>query len=425
MQLPLKPFALLAIVLVKGAESSSVLAGVDEATISRGSPQISADFDVNAEHSSRLICESELAKPVEINGSYSNFIMRRLPDEARLDARRAEFEVDARRTASVGVTLNGGTNLCWIGGEISSRGASRVVEKNNRARSVAMVVQNSDPYARVAVSDLRIRGGVNGFSITGNINSVIWERGDVRDLSSSCILLNAFTTAILRDSLFDGCGSVVEFGNDSDAQEIVLQDNVIRVSSKSGSVTELGHIFSTEDSYNPRVVLYRNVILFEGPVEHSLEYFYDRLLANVLECGDNIFIFPGIDPAEEIESDCGLITHNRTVWEEAKAAWLHINSDDQSIVFSSAVGENRTSSRDVGAGMRRLRSSTELDVSEERIFPSDTQIETAEAGDVVSDSQNSVREVIAAAQRASRAVDRFLSRWSDDTFWLDGTGWVE
>jgi hypothetical protein len=120
-----------------------------------------------------------------------------------------------------------------------------------------------------------------------------------------------------------------------------------------------------------------------------------------------------------------LITHDRTVWEEAKAAWLHINSDDQSIVFSSAVGENRTSSRDVGAAMRRLRSSTELDVSEERIFPSDIQIETAEAGDVVSDSQKSVQEVIAAAQRASRAVDRFLSRWSDDTFWLDGTGWVE
>ena len=132
MQPPLMPLALLAIVLVEGAEPSTVLAGTGKATTSGGSQQVSDAFDPYAEHSSRLICESEHVERVEIGGLHTNLIMRHLPDEARFDARRATFEVDARRIRSAGLTLNGGKNLCWIGGEIASRGARRVAAFRGR-----------------------------------------------------------------------------------------------------------------------------------------------------------------------------------------------------------------------------------------------------------------------------------------------------
>ena len=68
--------------------------------------------------------------------------------------------------------------------------------------------------------------------------------------------------------------------------------------------------------------LRRNVVMLEGDHDAIARYVSYQLLEGVVECVDNIFILPEGDHYELGDPDCGSVTHDRSIWTEAKSTWI-------------------------------------------------------------------------------------------------------
>jgi hypothetical protein len=231
--------------------------------------------------------------------------------------------------------------------------------------------------------------------------------------------------AVFRESLLDGCFRLIQIRDNSKYKKIVLDRNIIRVKIDSNARVNSDHLFSYGDSVNGSIVLRDNIILFDGPIENPTDYLYNSIIANATECENNVFIFPAMENAGGMEVDCGYMTHDRGIWEEAKTTWLEFYSDEDLIFEAGTAAEDGTWDLGGADGAGTGSSSHGSGAIESRDPVTWLQTEVAEPRDVASESRELVREAVAAADRAARAVDLFLGRWSDDTFWLDGTGWLE
>jgi hypothetical protein len=183
-------------------------------------------------------------------------------------------------------------------------------------------------------------------------------------------------------------------------RKIIIENNAIRIN-------ESRHVDFTGETNGASILLYNNIILIDGRKEVAL-YRLKTLLDNVTDCDGNTFVIVEMDADDQIELDCGVVEHDKAIWEQAKNVWLDGVSVDKS-------------SFDVGTSEDAGETETVLPpyVVESNLVAQE-QIEIAEAQELRSN-----REAIAAAQRMLETVDAFLNRWSDNTFWQDGTGWVE
>ena len=420
MHLPFKRLAISAIVLFQGAGSPSVLAGTEHAASSRDFQQMVGDVASNTEYSSGPACEMNDPHQLSIRGSNSTLELRNLPYTARIDARGATFEAKTRRRHHTIVTLYGGTNLCWIGGHISSYSVRRYTELTARHKPSAIIMRDFEPQANIAIHGLIIDGDSNGVAIVGDINSITWDEGYVQSTATSCISLGVFGSLTVRRSLFDGCRDFLGANTLDNRGEIIIEHNLIHVYSKNG----LGRGNSVFGGHHlSSISMNNNIFLFDTYDSFALNY--DQLLRSITDCKSNIFIVPEVELGEVFDSECGLVTFDSKIWQEAKAAWLHLYSDDPSNFHVREVGESGMLSRDDVDRIETVRSSHWVEASDSNNLMAEMRTNVLEARDLVSDSRRSVQEATAAAQRARQAFDRFLGRWSDESLWFDGTGWVE
>jgi len=424
MRLTLRYFTVPAIALAWAADSSYGVAGtVPDGTSSI--PQQSSGYTVSyTEYDSRSVCDMRSAERFGLRGLHSKYVLRDLPNSSRFDAEHATFDVGVRRS-SAAVVLDGGTNLCWIGGRILSRQILHGPNVRGRANAIAMQIRNLQTLANVILRNLHIIGGFNGVSISGDLDSLVWERGELRELDGSCLIIDTFMLAAFRDSLLDGCFRLIEVRDNSQYKKIILDRNVIRIKIDHDGPVNSDHISLYGDSVNGSVVLRDNIILFDGPIEDPVDYVHNSVTTNITECENNVFIFPAMDHSRELEVDCGYLTHDRGIWEEAKTAWLEFYSDEDLSSDAGTAAEDGTWDMGVADGAGTGSSSYGSGAIESRDPVTGLQTQVAEPRDVASESRELVRDAIAAADRAARAADLFLGRWSDDTFWLDGTGWLE
>lgn len=426
MRLALKYFTVLAIALARAADPSYVEAGTIPNNTFPRSQQSPRHTAPHAAYDSSFVCDMRSVERFYVRGRHSKYALTNLPSSSRFEAEHATFELYMGRRKAAAVLLDGGMNICWIGGRILSTQTRHSHKASYRSNLVAMQIQNLWPYANIALRDLHIVGGSNGLLINGNIDTIVWERGEIRELNESCILIDTFTLAVVRESLFDGCIGLIEIRDNSTRKAIVLDDNIISIVMRDDDdVVESESIRLFGESTDASIVLRNNVILLEGYIENALDYLYINVLANVTDCENNVFIFPGMENPREMKLDCGFITHDRTIWQKAKTEWLDLYSDEDLSVGSGTAAEDGTWNLGVADGAGSGLLAHVSDAIELGNLVTGLQTEVAEARDVVSESRESVRGAIAAAERAARAADLFLNRWSDDTFWRDGTGWLE
>ena len=438
MQPSLKLSAFVAVVLAQAAEAPFVPADADDRITPSHFQENSftpIENSHKAVHPSDFGCEVIDPAFFELDGPYTRYSLSYLPDETFFDARRATWKPDARRNTAA-VRLNGGEDVCWIGGHILAQGARQNAKSSKTSSNVGLSIKTGASSTSVAVNGLKIERTANGINIRGRVDRIVLREIEMFGLDGTCMNLESFQFATVSDSLFDGCGRLFNLAQQSEdiGNELLLEDNVIRIN-VSGSVTD------GSERYNPLFNLLQsergsfsvrmndNVILLEGNHELIEEYISDRLFDGVVECTNNIFVLPGGLRHQLGNSDCGFITDDKWVWEEARQAWINRHLDDASSANLDNVSTHGTqdpSIADVRAdALDYVRSRVEEGVDGTRADRSFHVLDPNGAPDVVAESRRSTEQAIARAREAATAMASFLGRWADGTFWRDGTGWLE
>jgi hypothetical protein len=438
MQLSLKLAAFVAVVLAQAAEAPFAPTDADD-SITPSHFQESSFSPIenshNEVHPLDFGCEVNDPAFFTLDGPYTRYSLSDLPDETLFDARRATWKPDVRRN-SPAVRLNGGEDICWIGGHILAHGTRQNAESSKTSNNVGIVIKTGRSSTSVAVNGLKIERTVNGMNIKGRVDRILLRELETFGLDGTCMNFELFRVAAVYDSLFDGCGRLFHLAQQSEniGNELLLEDNVIRIN-VSGSVTD------GSEGYNPLFNLVQsergsfsvrmndNVILFEGNHEFIAEYISNRLFDGVVECANNIFVLPGGVRYQLGNSDCGFITDDTKVWEEARKAWINRHLGDASSSNLDSVSTDGTqdpSIADVRAdALDYVRSRVGEGVDGTRADRSFHVLDANGAPDVVAESRRSTEQAIARAEEAATAMASFLGRWADGTFWHDGTGWLE
>ena len=438
MQLSLKLSAFVAALLAQAAEAPFVLANADDRITPSHFQENSFSPIENSHkeaHPSGFGCEVNDPEFFELNGSYTRYSLNDLPHNTLVDARRATWRPDIRRN-SAAVRLNGGKNVCWIGGHILAHGARQNAEPSKSSDNVGMLIKTGPSSTFVAVNGLKIERTINGINIKGQADRIVLRDVEMTELNDTCINVEFFQVAAVRNSLFDGCGKLLLLRQQTDniGNELLLEGNVIRI--KLGDTVTDG-----SGEYNPivdflqserRSVSIRmndNVILFEGDREIIAEYISNKLFEGVVECANNIFIFSEGEQYQLGNSDCGFIVDDRKIWEGAKKAWLDRHPGDASSSNLDSVSLDGTQDAfiaDVRAdALDYVRSRVGEGVDGTRADRSFHVLDANGAPGVVAESRRSTERAIARAEVAAAAMASFLGRWADGTFWHDGTGWLE
>jgi hypothetical protein len=438
MQLSLKLSAFVAVLLAQAAEAPFVLANADD-RIKPSHSQENSFSPIENSHKeaqpSGLGCEVHDPAFFELNGSYTRYSLNDLPYNTLIDARRATWEPDIRRN-SAAVRLNGGKNVCWIGGHILAHGARQNAESSKSSNNVGMVIKTGPSSTFVAVNGLKIERTINGINIKGRADRIVLRDAEMNELNGTCINFEHFQVAAVRNSLFDGCGRLVflKRNNENIEKELLLEGNVIRIK-VSNSVTNGSEEYSpivdllSSERRSVFIRMNDNVILFEGDRKSIAEYISNKLFEGVVECANNIFIFSEGEQYQLGNSDCGSITDDRKIWEGAKNAWMDRHPGDASSSNLDSVSPDGTQEAfiaDVRAGaLDYVRSRVGEAVDGTRADRSFHVLDANGAPDVVEESRRSTERAIARAEVAATAMASFLGRWADGTFWHDGTGWLD
>lgn len=252
---------------------------------------------------------------------------RDLEADTLVDARGAEWYSSA--VGDRAVRLDGDAGTCWQGGAIigeypDTDSWERLHDTN------ALNVDN----ANVSIRGVRIHNYGDGIDFdddaaNGHVSGVHLSK--IRD---DCVENDEYNNLVIEDSLFDGCytGLSARRGSGdstSDGRDnlVVLRNSLLRMEPMptvyKGDAPGNGKIWKwttdPEDGHGPFIAMHGNVFRADQP---PTDGDYGSLPPEyVASCSDNVMVWLGEGPFPGDLPDCFTITTDRSVWDDAVAAW--------------------------------------------------------------------------------------------------------
>jgi hypothetical protein len=182
-----------------------------------------------------------------------------------------------------------------------------------------------DAFVPMKSSDFVIRG-----------NWVTYNRDD-------CIENDAFAGGLIEDNLFDGCFTFYSAVNSGITEApvapggaadsvVTMRNNLIWMQNMPGPYKKprdtFGYAvgFKMWDDRTTGLALHDNIFLVEEPVADGELYLY-RVADKVVSCSNNTLIWLGEGDFPEELPDCFSVIRDRSVWDEARQAWLDAHPD--------------------------------------------------------------------------------------------------
>lgn len=277
------------------------------------------------------------------------------PDGARYDVRSAAFIQQTMEDPIINypVDVRSNDSLCWAGGSIRSNNPEDQTWAENYEYNHAALISET---AHITVDGVRIHNAHDGIRLRSNLSQtfdirnvwITWNRDD-------CIENDLFASGQIEDSLFE-CYVFLSSRNKSDipnANTVTVRNNVIHLRKMPGPAewndpTLYGHgaLFKW-DTQGPALNLHNNVFMIdqmpttqgslEGHADNAfgtLGFLYTTYNAKLNECSGNVIVWLGDGDGDgdftdddfpgDIPNDpsCVTVTRDRSVFDEARAAWI-------------------------------------------------------------------------------------------------------
>jgi hypothetical protein len=278
-------------------------------------------------------CLADAGPLTRLTGAYNRrYRNLNLAPDSKLDARSATFI--AGPSNRYPVTLRGDAHICFAGGTVAGQydrnaGWQKMHELNN----AGIAFRNAD----LTIDGLRIDNVTDGIRPEGHGNFTVqgvWL-SYIRD---DCIENDHLLGGLVDDSLFDGCyvafsarpsGRIVGDGRDN---VWTIQNSLVRLAPmpgpRKGAASDLGngsffkwHLWKDSvHSRSPKIALHNNIFLAEKVSQDGA----DRMGLppdKVESCSDNVMVWLGGGDYPAQLPDCFTVTTDRSVWDDAVAAW--------------------------------------------------------------------------------------------------------
>ncbi len=272
-----------------------------------------------------------------------------LASNSIMDARTASWTISDHYP----VILAGGSNMCFSGGKITGPFAPTDTWDIAKA-SAGIDADKGTVMTGLQMENVRIHDYGDAFALKGAPNfkiigaHVSYNRDD-------CIENDYFHTGLVDDSLFDGCYQAFSARRDSSSQPVTannnnvwtIQNSLIRLQPMEKVYKDTGLIpghdgwfkwDSIDVSVSPKLALKNNIWWVSQPANLvGLGIPKGRLA----ECSNNIMVWTGggTYPVDTSKQDplpttfnghpCFTITTDKSVWDNAKSAWLTKHPNNQ------------------------------------------------------------------------------------------------
>jgi hypothetical protein len=279
---------------------------------------------------------------VVLRGTFrESYYTRRLAPGTVIDARDATFvhcsQPDPRQPCALNlypVNLGpvAGAGACWAGGFVS--GANRLDatwDEMHDPNNAGFSFEND----RFTVDGVRIHNTGDGIRPRGGARGFVIKDVWLSHIRDDCVENDHLNGGLVDDSLFDGC--FVGFSarrsdttEDGRANVWTIRDSLVRLEPMPGPPdgTASGHHgffkwmdWGNADSLSPRLALHGNVFMAEEPGHVDAE----RMgipPGKLAACSDNVMVWLGSGPYPARLPSCFTVTTERTVWDDAVAAWI-------------------------------------------------------------------------------------------------------
>lgn len=232
---------------------------------------------------------------------------------------------------------------CWVGGAILSTNPLDITwrdSKNGKGDGIG------SHNVSLIVDGARVHNAHDGFAFwtrDGGRPEIYWQIRNswVTYNRDDCIENDFYFGGLVDDSLFDGCYVFLSTrgGTTAYGQTVTVRNSLIRMQQMPGpygyddsSVMGHGEIFKTSE-YGTDIALENNIFLVEGLAKTGAEsslwpaqnFYLLGFKDRITSCSNNVIVWLGEGPYPgNIPDDpsCITVTTDRTVWDNARAAWL-------------------------------------------------------------------------------------------------------
>lgn len=267
--------------------------------------------------------------------AYSN---TNLADSTKVDARYAQFLV-SYATSKFAARHGGGTNLCWSGGEMLGQlppATPWLQMKETRGLIASLNSGDAD------IEDVRVFNYGDGISHDKGGGNWIVRRTYVKHNPDDCVSNDFYHSATIEDSFFDGCYvgiSAQEFTGTppGTANVMVIRNSLIRAQAVDSPFVPTSEPNRPSPNFGtfwkwhvnaPQVKLHNTVFRADAnPALTGGQRYMSPPAGRLTECSNNTFVWLGAattpipDSAAFAATGCFTLTRDKTVWDNAAAAW--------------------------------------------------------------------------------------------------------
>lgn len=265
-----------------------------------------------------------------------------LAADTKIDARQASWIANwpVQDSFNYPVVLEGGSGVCFFGGEITGNYPDQIGNDANTTWSYMHSTTGIEiGLPNFTIEGVRVHNYGDGISIRDNETSGFTVKNvyfsDIRD---DCIENDYLRKGLVDDSLFDGCYSAFSSRSecsscDGSNKVWTIQNSLIRLKATMGVYKNRGIIpghdgffkwgndGGAQPNKSPQLALHNNIFRVDQDANNvGLGIPADNKLVS---CSNNIMVWLGSgsypDPLPE---DCFTITTDVSVWDNAKTDWL-------------------------------------------------------------------------------------------------------
>jgi hypothetical protein len=233
-----------------------------------------------------------------------------------------------------------GPPICLVGGSVSGTQPDTLSWHEVKRSNGAAVTINAD---HAVVQGMRISNAEDAFVPFRSVDFTI--RGNwVSYNRDDCVENDAYASGVIEDNLFEGCYVFYSTRNNRVKNPpvapgggpnglVTIRGNLIWLQNMPGpykkpkSAFGFGMAFKASDAHAPALALHGNIFLIEQPIDAGRLNLY-AARTELRSCSDNIVVWLGQgDYPAPYPRECFTITHDVSVWEDAKRRWIERHPD--------------------------------------------------------------------------------------------------